>query len=628
MRTFQGSVGIIVAAGLICAALFHIWLGGFGVLNLRLMRASHLMLLLPFAFLLFPASPARSPKHRPSVLDVILAILAVIVTGYIAVEHEMLGERLELVSSVSDLQVALGVIAVILLWEASRRVVGLGMAIVVGVSIAYLIFGEYLPAPLGHRGFSFGRAVERMYLLENQGIFGSLTGISVTYLFLFVLFGTFVERCGVGDWFAEASQALVGHRVGGPAKIAVINSAMFGSISGSPTANVYGTGVYTIPLMKRMGYAPAFAGGVEAASSTGGQIMPPVMGASVFIMMALLGKGYLEIVSAALPAAILFFLAVGTMVHLEARRLAIPTMPRSELPSRKRALMRAYYLAPIAVMLFVLFLGYTPVKAALAGSVAAFLVSFAGRETRMMPKRLGEALAAASRAAILIAIACAAAGIVVSALTATGLSLTFSTLIVSWAKGMLIPSLAMVALTSILLGMGMPTTPAYVLTVTVAAPALIDLGVLPLAAHMFVFYFAIISGVTPPVAITSYAAAGVAQTSPTKTSFAAFKLSIAGFVIPFAFVYHPVLLLEGSVSDFILNFSTALVGIVAVAAAMTGYFVTSVHWLMRVIVFVGGVLIIIPDWRLTLIGWLLMLPFAAQQTLAFVGRRKLAEPKA
>ncbi len=613
MRTFKGPFGIAVTVALVGTALFHFWLGSVGVLDLRLARALHLTLLLPMVFILFPATKTLSPKEWPSVLDFILAATAFIVTSYVALHYEELNNRLELVSDIQNIEVIFGVFATVLVWEAARRVIGIGMAIVVAASVVYLLVGHFLPSPLGHRGFFLSRAIERMYVLENQGIFGSLTGISVTYLFLFVMFGTFVERCGVGEWFAEISQALVGHKVGGPAKIAVINSAMFGSISGSPTANVYGTGVYTIPLMKNMGYKPAFAGAVEAAASTGGQIMPPVMGASVFIMMALLGMTYIELITAALPAAILFFLAVGMVVHLEARRLGIDPVEKSKLPSRSKALMRSYYLLPILSMLLVLSLGYTPVKAALAGTIAAFIVSFARKDTRMTPRRLCDVLAAGTRSAILIAIACAAAGLVVSALTATGLSLAFSSMIVSSANGMLFLSLAMVALTSILLGMGMPTTPAYILSVTVAAPALIDLGVIPLAAHMFVFYFAIISGVTPPVAITSYAAAGVAKASPAATSIEAFKLSIAGFIIPFAFVYHPALLLQGDAYDFILPFTFALIGISAVAASMAGYWMASASPLVRTAMFIAGVLIILPDWRFWLVGFGLLIPCLVNQ---------------
>lgn len=628
MRAIRGPMGSVVTVGLVGAALFHIWLGSVGVMDLRLMRASHLLLLLPFAFLLYPAIPGRSPESRPSLFDVVLAALAVTVTGYVVVEAGNLNERLELVTQITDLQIVLGTIAVILMGEATRRVVGWGMAVIVAISVAYLFLGQHLPSPLGHRGFAFGRAIELMYLLENQGIFGSLTGISVTYLFLFVLFGTFVARSGVGDWFAEISQSLAGHRVGGPAKIAVINSAMFGSISGSPTANVYGTGVYTIPLMKRMGYRPAFAGAVEAAASTGGQIMPPVMGASVFIMMALLGRSYIDIIIAALPAAVLFFFAVGAMVHLEARRLALPTLPKAGRAARVRALKRSYYVMPIVTMLVVLALGYSAVRGALAGIAIAILVSFVNREYRMTPAVLCNTFAAGTKSAILIAVACSAAGIVVSALTATGLSLTFSSIIVSAGGGMLVPGLIMVGLTAILLGMGLPTTPAYILTVTVAAPALTDLGVVPLAAHMFVFYFAIISGVTPPVAITSYAAAGIARASPVTTSVEAFKLSVAGFVIPFAFVFHPSLLLEGDIADFVTHFSIALIGIVAIAASMTGYLAATLPTLLRILAFAAGVLILLPNWRLSAVGFALLIPLAVQQAGAREERQRLDGSKA
>ena len=284
MRELKGYVGIIATIVLMCTSLFHLWLGSIGILDIRLMRALHLAFILPMAFILFPASAKRSPASRPSALDVLLAIAAAVVTLYVAVEYQRLDNRLELVSEIRDYEVVLGVVATGLMFEATRRVVGAGMAVIFVLAVGYLVAGSYLPGMLDHREIAFPRAIERIYLLQNQGIFGSLTGISVTYLFIFVLFGAFVERTGIGDWFSKLSNALMGHRIGGPAKIAVFNSALFGSISGSPTANVYGTGVYTIPLMKKLGYHPNFAGAVEAAASTGGQIMSPAMGAPGFIL--------------------------------------------------------------------------------------------------------------------------------------------------------------------------------------------------------------------------------------------------------------------------------------------------------------------------------------------------------
>ena len=402
MRSLTGLSGIAVATFLIGASLFHLWLSSIGILDARLMRALHLAFLLPVVFILFPAWKEKSPLHRPSWLDLLLTILALIVTLYIAVEYERLDNRLELVNKVRFEEVILGTIATLLLLEATRRVVGLGMAVVFVAAVGYLMLGQYLPGVLGHNGISYDRAIERIYLLQNQGIFGTLTDISASYLFIFVLFGAFVDNTGIGQWFSDLSNAIMGRQTGGPAKIAVLNSALFGSINGSPTANVYGTGVYTIPLMKKLGYSANFAGAVEASASTGGQVMPPVMGASVFIMMALLGLTYLDIITAAAPPAILFFLAIGAMTHFEALRRKIRPLTKAELPDRMLVLKRAYFFAPVAVLMVVLFMGYTPVKAALAGILTAFIISVINRQNRMNLKRLGETLALGARSAILL----------------------------------------------------------------------------------------------------------------------------------------------------------------------------------------------------------------------------------
>lgn len=621
MRSITGPSGVAVAAFLICASLFHLWLSSVGILDARLMRALHLTFLLPIVFILFPALPGKSPLHRPSLLDLILAVLALIVTLYIAVEYQRLDNRLELVNKVRLEEVILGTIATVIMLEATRRVVGLGMAVVFVAAVGYLMLGEYLPGILSHGGISYDRAIERIYLLQNQGIFGTLTDISVSYLFIFVLFGAFVDNTGIGQWFSDLSNAIMGRQTGGPAKIAVLNSALFGSINGSPTANVYGTGVYTIPLMKKLGYSANFAGAVEASASTGGQIMPPVMGASVFIMMSLLGLSYLDIITAATPPAILFFLAIGAMTHFEALRRNIRPLTKAELPDRLAVLKRAYFFAPIAVLMIVLFMGYTPVKAALAGILTAFIISIINHENRMTLKRFGETLAMGARSAILIAIACAASGVIVSSLTATGLGLAFSGMVVNLADNVLLFSLVLTAITAILLGMGMPTTPAYVLAVTIAAPALIDLGVQELAAHMFVFYFAIVSGVTPPVAITAYAAAGISGGSPMGTGVQAFKLSAGAFIIPFMFVYSPSLLLQGTWTEFLTHFPSAVIGMLAIAGTLVGYVRRPLPFFFRLLLFAGGVMLTFPNLLASGIGLALMLPVVLQQ-FGWLGGRK------
>jgi len=624
MRRLSGAWRVAMIAILATAAVFHLYYVGIvGTMPERLLNSAHLAFLIPAAFLLYPASAERSPKTRPSWLDLGLIALTLVVTLYVAINQPDLDLRIESVSPVTDTQVVLGTIAMLILLEATRRVIGMGMAIVLVVAMLYLVFGAQLPGQLGFPAISYRRCIEIMYLGQDGGMFGQLTGISANELILFILFGAFLTSTGIGDWFAEVSAAIAGTWTGGGAKIAVIYSGLFGGVSGSPTADLYATGVYTIPLMKRNGFDASYAAGLAAASAVGSQIMPPLMGASVFIMAALLGRSFASIAAVAIIPALLFFLAKGAAAHYQAKRDGIGALPASEIPPLRHALRGSYYVLPIVVLIGALYSGFSPVRAAVYALIAAFAMSFAKPSTRQSPKRLIETLAKGAGATIVVAIPCAAAGVIVSILTQTGLGLAFSTIITSLAEGSVVLALVLAAIAALILGIGVPTTPAYILTAAVAAPALIHLGIDPLSANMFVLYFAVLSNIHPPVGITSYAAAGIAEAPPMRTGIQAVKIAVPGFVIPFAFCYHPSLLFQGPVANFPLTAILTTFSVIGIAAGLAGYLLAPLRIAERAIIVLGSFLLVAGTPWVIGLGALLVLAICAKQAV----QRRSAAPE-
>lgn len=614
MRRLAGFWRAIVLVILASAAVFHLYYVGIdGTMPARLLNSAHLAFLLTAGFLLYPASTTRSTKSRPSVLDCALIVLTLIVTLYVAINQPDLDQRIESVTPVTDTQVVLGTIAMLVLLEATRRVIGVGMAVVLAVAMLYVTCGSQLPGQLGFPTISYRRCIEIMYLGEDGGIFGQLTGISANELILFILFGAFLTRTGIGDWFAEISAAIAGTWTGGSAKIAVIYSGLFGGVSGSPTADLYATGVYTIPLMKRSGFDGSYAAGLAAASAVGSQIMPPLMGASVFIMAALLGRSFASIAAVAIIPALLFFLAKGAAAHYQAKRDGVGSLPSSEIPPLRHALKGVYYVLPIVVLIGALYGGFSPVRSALYALAAAFAISFVKPSTRQTPGRVIETLAKGAGATIVVAVPCAAAGVIVSMLTQTGLGLAFSTIIAGLAQGSVVLALILAGIAALILGIGVPTTPAYILTAAVAAPALMHLGVDPLSANMFVLYFAVLSNIHPPVGITSYAAAGIAEAPPMRTGLQAIKIAVPGFVIPFAFCYHPSLLFQGPAVDFPLTAFLTTVSVIGIAAGLAGYLLTPLGVAERVVIVLGSFLLVASNLWIIGFGALCVLTICTKQ---------------
>ena len=588
---YTGFMAKIISAIAISFSVFQLYTAFFGVLDAQLQRAVHLGFALALSYLLYPTckSWSRSSLHP---LDALLAVLGAASPAYIVIMYRELAMRAGMITT-TDLVV--GVIGVLLVIEATRRVVGIPMVVVVTAFIVYAFAGPHMPGVLSHRGLTPEQLVGHLYF-TTEGIFGIPLGVSSTFIFLFILFGAYLESTGLGKFFIDIANAIAGWASGGPAKVAVLSSALMGTVSGSSVANVAGTGSFTIPMMKKLGYRKEFAGAVEAASSTGGQLMPPVMGAAAFLMAEFVGVPYIEIVEAAVIPAMLYFAGLWLGVHLEAKRTNLKGVPREQLPKAWVIFKERGHLAiPLIVIVYLLVTGYTPMRAALVAIVLSIAVSALKKSTRMKPIEIIRGLEAGARNVLGVAIACAAAGIIIGVVTKTGVGLKLASGLLALSGGYLLPTMFFTMITSLILGMGVPTTANYVITSTIAAPALLQMGVPVLAAHMFVFYFGIIADVTPPVALAAYAASGISGGKPLITGVNASKLAIAAFIIPYIFVLSPeILMINATVFSLIFAAVTAILGMVGVSSAMIGYLVDHSSPVERVLQFVGGILMIMP----------------------------------
>lgn len=570
MRELKGWMKWLVSICLVGVALFHLYTAIFGVFQPRIQRGVHLMVLLPMAFLLYPATK-KSPKDRPSFLDVIMAVLAVIPPIYLMIMNDALNMRMELFDPVSTLQTVLGWSNIILIIEAVRRTVVPAMAILIGIFFVYIFTAPLLGGIFYSKPMALSRIAEINYLITSDGIYGSIVGVTATFVAVFVIFGAFMQNTKTGEYFTNLAVSLAGKSVGGPAKIAVISSGLFGSISGVAAANVYATGVFTIPLMKRLGYRSQFAGAVESAASTGGLLMPPIMGAGAFVMSEITGVAYVHIIKAAVLGAIFYYLSILLRVHFVAKKEGLRGMDDNEVISRKQILKDSYQLIPLILLVIFLVIGFSPFIAAVYGILSTFLLTFLSKETMMTPAKLWDTFELSGKNLIMLAVSCAGAGMVISIVTNTGLALGIASVIQSWSGGVLLPALLLIMVTSILMGMGMPCTPAYIVAVTIGGPALQAMGINVLTAHLFVFYFAILAEITPPVSIASYCGAAIAGSDPLKTGFEAMRMAIVGFIIPYIFVFNPALLLNGSPLEIITLVIIVLYAVITLASAFRGY---------------------------------------------------------
>ncbi|WP_087973714.1 TRAP transporter permease [Oceanobacillus rekensis] len=610
-RNVGGIIGKVIFLTLILFSLFQIYTGIFGQYTAYIQRTVHLGFALSLIFLLFPA---RRKTKRSSVpwYDYVLVVLSIIVCAYWPVFYETLVQK---IGGIDNAQAIIGGIAILLVLEAARRAVGLPITIIAVLFLVYALFGPSMPGMLAHRGLSLHQLIGSMFF-TTEGILGTPLQVSSTYIFLFLLFGAFLVQTGVGNYFNDLAISIAGKRVGGPAKVAIFSSALNGTISGSSVANTVTTGSYTIPMMKKLGYHKNFAGAVEAAASTGGQIMPPIMGAAAFLMIEFAGESYWNIAKAATIPAILYFAGIWIMTHLEAKRIGLHGLPDEDIPSKKVVLKKIHLLLPILAIVYFLFIGVSVERAALYGILSTILVSLFRKDTRITPAKFIVALESGARTALGVAAATACAGIIVGVVTKTGLGLKLGNSLVSVAgtlassvEAQLLLTLFFTMIASIILGMGSPTTANYIITSTIALPAILalndqlEVAIPVLAAHMFVFYFGIVADITPPVALAAFAATGISGGEPIRTGFNASKLAIAAFIIPYMFVLNPTLLMiEGTVLDIAWALISALVGMIAIGACMIGFWYKRLNWVERIITLITGLMLLYPEGNTDMIG--------------------------
>ena len=682
MRELSGWLGRAVRWVALAMSAYHIYAGAFGRPEALFFRGVHLAFALALIFLWVPARKG-SPRHGASAADWGTLALSLGAIGYLFWNYEYVVTRYIWVDPLAASDLLFAASLTLLVIEATRRTIGPALPITAVVFLLYALAGPYLPGPLRHRGFPLELVLDQMYL-TTDAIFGIPLDVSATYVILFVIFGAFLERSGTGKLFMDFASSLAGHTPGGPGKVSCISSGLFGTISGSAVANVMVDGWLTIPLMKRTGFRPHFAAAVEAVASTGGQIMPPVMGAAAFVMAEFLGIPYITVAKHAAIPAILYYLALFMAIHFEARRTGLHGLPRAELPRLGHVIAgQGHLFVPLFIIVYLMLAGYTAPLAALWGIVggasalwlgrvgwlvlpillidylfpglhvaarealgtvvpglfrrflfassanlvlalgfaamaALRLASRRGRE-RLKPDCLDlipAALVDGAKNTLAVAAACACAGIVIGVIALTGAGIQFTSMVLAAARDSLIPALSLTMVAGIILGMGMPTTAAYIMQAALLIPALIKLGVVPIAAHMFVFYFAIISAITPPVAMAVYAAAGIGKTPLWPTGMAAMRLGATGFIVPFMFVYGPSLLFVGTWGEILTTIASACVGVTCLAASLHGWLLGPARVWQRVLLFAAAVNLIVPGLWTDLLGLALLAVVLLAQWLA------------
>ncbi len=602
---FSVLVNKVIVFIAVAMSAYHLYTGYMGAPEALLHRATHLFFVLILIFSLFPIS-GKAWGKRFRWTDWILILLTLASIGYLFVNYEYVITRYAYVHPLSSADMVFGILLTLLLIEGSRRVIGPALPITAAVFLAYAYIGPYLPGLLRHTVMTTESIIDQLYL-TTEGIFGIPLGVSATYVILFIIFGTFLEKSGTGQLFMDFASAITGWSRGGPGKISCISSALFGTISGSAVANVMVDGWLTIPLMKRTGFNPPFACAVEATASTGGQIMPPVMGAAAFVMAEFTGIPYITICLYAMIPALLYYFSLFMSIHFMAGKMGLKGIPKEELPRLKNVLAaRGHMFIPLGIMVYMMIAGFTPMYACIYSTVAVVILSMLRKETRMDFWTILKALEESAKNTLGVAAACACAGIVIGVINLTGLGLKFTSFVLFLAGESLIPALIMTMLAGIVLGMGMPTTPAYIVQAALLIPALIKLGVLKVAAHMFVFYFSTISAITPPVAMAVYAAAGIGGAKLWPTGIWAMRIAATGFIVPFMFVYGPSLLFIGSAFDIITSAISASFGVMALAAGMMGWFVKKVNIWERIVLLIAAVLLIKPGLYTDAIGYILL----------------------
>ena len=594
MKSALKKVSLILA---ICFVAFHLYTAAFGTMPGIAQKSIHLGFLLVIFYI---NAMVDSEKRWEQIFLGIMALFALGGCAYITILDENLQLRAGIVYA-SDILFA--ILLIIAIFEACRRKMGNPLVIITLVFVAYAFLGKYIPGFLNQPGMTLKKFTSLVYL-TTDGIFGSPLYASASYVVLFVLLGAIMSVSGIGDYMTNLATSLFGHMRGGPAKVAVVASGFFGSISGSPTANVIGTGTFTIPMMKKNGFEPEFAAAVEATASTGGAIMPPIMGSTAFIMAEMLGIPYTAVAKAALIPAILYFLAVLFGVDIYAAKHGLKGIPRSQLPKVRSMLKQIYMLAPLIFLIFCMAVfNMTIVRSGLLTIIVTLVLVEINPKTRMTKEQWLQIPVQTVKSAVSVGIACAMAGIISGVIMGSGLGYRISSILTSVAGTSMLLLLVLTMVVSLIMGMGVPTTAAYLVLASLVAPTMIQLGIPPLAAHMFIFYFGCISSITPPVALAAYAGAGLAGCDPNKTGYKAFRLAFYSFLMPYLFVYNPVLLMEGGVLDILWSLVTALIGAYLLASGFEGFFFRwSLKWFERPLMILGAVMLIVPGMVTDLVG--------------------------
>ena len=610
-RPWEGKPAKVIQLLLAAFSLFMIYMNLFAVWDERIRRPLFLGIVVLFVFLLFPIKKGMKQKvnHVP-IYDIILALMGSGCFFYYVFNYRTIINH---ATRISQLEQVLGIIGILILAECCRRVTGIPILVVAGCFVAYAFLGA---------GKSLRIVIYNLFY-TTTGVIGTPVGVCSTYIVLFVIFGAFLEATGIADFFISCANALAGSSTGGPAKVAVISSALCGMVSGSSVGNTVTTGSVTIPMMKKTGYPGEFAGAVEAASSTGGQIMPPIMGAAAFLMAEIVGVPYADIVVRAILPAILYFGGIFLMVHFRAKRLGLRGLPRESLPKFKNLLPKFYLLLPLVVLVVMIIRGFTMSRSAIIATLLCIAVSMVDKEHRMDLQGLIKALEAGARNTLSIAVACGIAGIIAGVVTMTGLGQIFISAIVGIANGQLMIALVLTMLCCILLGMGVPTTANYIIMATTCAPILTTgMHLNAICANMFVFYFGIVADITPPVALAAYAGSAIAKSDPMKTAFNATRLAIAAFLVPYIFCMNPAMLfIDTTPIDVVLIIITSFAGMIAIASALEGYMLRNLNALERILLAAGGLAMLIPGAVTDLIGVGIL---AAMVVLQLLGRKKTA----
>ena len=593
--TTPSSVALLWLINLVAVAmsLYHMYVAAFGPPEAIIFRGTHLLFTLTLVFLLYPLRPGRAAAWRG--IDLLLLALGYGFVLHIFINYDYFINRIIYIDDLTLWDKFYAVVAVAIVLEATRRVIGLALPL---TALAFLIYAAFFtritPQVL----------MEQLYL-STEGIFGSTLGVSASYVMLFVLFGAFMERSGTGQLFMDFAMSITGHTAGGPGKVSIVSSALFGTVSGSAVANVMVDGPITIPLMKRTGFRPPFAAAVEAVASTGGQLMPPVMGAAAFVMAEFLAVPYAQVALWAAIPALLYYVALFFAVHFDAKRYKLAGVPKSELPGFFSVMaVRGHLFVPILIVLFGLMLGYSAPLCALVGALACIPMALLRQSTRggIGWRNVFDALVDGARNTLSVAMACACAGIVIGCVTITGLGITFTQFVIALAQNSLVLALVLTAAAGIVLGMGMPTTPAYIVMVSLLVPAAIKMGAIAPAAHMFAFYFAILSAITPPVALAVFAAAGLAKSDLWSTGWQAVRIAAATYIVPFMFVFEPSIMMIGDWFTILTSTVSAIVGVMCLAAGLQGYLLRLAKSWERVILVIAALLLIKPGYISDAIG--------------------------